>query len=65
MSQEQPSQPAERGAGVGMSRGWSLNTFRQGVDAAKAGRPASSNPYHEGSDQAVIWQGGWQVGSSM
>ncbi|MEI6557344.1 MAG: hypothetical protein WCO00_02975 [Rhodospirillaceae bacterium] len=48
-----------------MSRGWSLSTFRQGVDAAKAGQPATANPYHENSDQAVIWLGGWQVGTSM
>ena len=64
MSQQQPAQPAVRGAEVRMSRGWSLNAFRQGVDAAKAGLPASANPYGEGSDQAVIWQGGWQVGAS-
>ena len=48
-----------------MSRGWSLSTFRQGVDAAKSGLPTSANPYREGSDQAVIWLGGWQVGSTM
>ena len=64
MSQQQPAQPAVRGAEVRMSRGWSLNAFRQGVDAAKAGLPASANPSGEGSDQAVIWQGGWQVGAS-
>ena len=65
MPQQQPPQPSENGASARMSRGWSLNTFRQGVDAAKAGALSSANPYREGSDQAVIWQGGWQVGSSM
>ena len=65
MSQEQAPQAAESGAGAGMARGWSLNTFRQGVEAAKAGAPASTNPYREGSDQAVIWHGGWLVGVSM
>ncbi len=67
MDQERAPRPSERTAGAssGMSRGWSLSTFRQGVDAAKAGQPATANPYHENSDQAVIWLGGWQVGTSM
>ncbi len=65
MSEEQPSPLSQRGSGPNMARGWSLTTFRQGVDAAKAGQPSSANPYREGSDQAAIWLGGWQVGASM
>ena len=67
MNQQQPSQPPSGKAetAVRMSRGWSLNAFRQGVDAAKARQPVSANPYDEGSDQAAIWLGGWQVGSTM
>ena len=67
MKQQQPPQPPSGKAGDGarMSRGWSLNAFRQGVDAAKAGQPVSANPYDEDSDQAAIWLGGWQVGSAM
>ncbi len=46
----------------GVSRGWALATYRQGVDAAKARLPATENPYEDGSDQAAVWQGGWEVG---
>ncbi len=65
MGKERPSQPMATEAGARMSKGWSLSTFRQGVDAAKAGQPPSVNPYETGTDQAAIWLGGWQVGTSV
>lgn len=47
-----------------ISRGWALATYRQGIEAAKAGLSASANPYHDGSDQAAVWRGGWDAGSA-
>jgi ribosome modulation factor len=47
------------------ARGWSLSAFRQGVAAARAGKPVSVNPYLPGSDQAVIWLGGWNLGRDI
>lgn len=44
--------------------GWALTTFRKGFEAAKMGEPASANPYSEGSDQAAVWNGGWQNATS-
>ena len=65
MEKQQASQPSNKEAEMPMSRGWSLSTFRQGVEAGKARLTTSVNPYPDGSDQAVIWLGGWQIGSSM
>ena len=65
MREEQPARAGGKGAAARMSRGWSLNTFRQGAEAAKSGLPVSANPYEEGSDQAVIWHGGWLAGTSI
>ncbi len=65
MSRCQPHSPTSpKNASEGMSRGWALTTYRQGVEAAKAGSPATENPYEDGSDQAAVWQGGWQSGSA-
>ena len=65
MDKQYAPQPSNKEAETPMSRGWSLSTFRQGVEAGKARLPTTSNPYPDGSDRAVIWLGGWQVGSSM
>lgn len=46
-------------------RGWSLMTFRHGMESGKAGRPASANPHHPDSDHAAIWEGGWHLGREM
>ncbi len=44
------------------STGWALKAFQEGLEAAHAGKPFSSNPYPQGSHQAALWVGGWQTG---
>ena len=64
MSRCQPHIPPSTNNTNGLiARDWALTTYRQGVDAAKAGLPATGNPYEDGSDQAAVWQGGWEAGS--
>ncbi len=48
-----------------LERGWALNAYREGIEAAKRKRPISANPYRAASDQALIWESGWKEGQEL
>ena len=56
--------PSRSDADGDLPSGWALKAFQQGLEAANAGTPVTTNPYSPDSNQAAMWEGGWQNGDT-
>ncbi len=56
--------PSRNDADGSLPSGWALTAFQQGLEAVSAGTPFTSNPYPPDSNQAAMWEGGWQNGET-